>query len=146
MLEALGTADAIIVADYGRGLAAAPALRDALAQLVRRIPVVWDPHRAGPDPVEGVAAATPNLPEALRMAGLEKGGAGEAALAAAELRARWNSSAVVVTLGGEGAMIQQDGELPQAIPAARDGRRRYLRSGRPVRRFAGDGLGHRRVR
>ncbi len=117
MLEALGTADAIIVADYGRGLAAAPALRDALAPLVHRVPVVWDPHPAGPDPVEGVAAATPNLPEALRMAGLEKGGAGEAALAAAELRARWNSSAVVVTLGGEGAMIQQDGELPQAIPA-----------------------------
>ncbi|MFT4471309.1 D-glycero-beta-D-manno-heptose 1-phosphate adenylyltransferase [Arthrobacter sulfonylureivorans] len=117
MLEALGTADAIIVADYGRGLAAAPALRDALAPLVHRIPVVWDPHPAGPDPVEGVAAATPNLPEALRMAGLEKGGTGAAALAAAELRSRWNSSAVVVTLGEEGAMIQQDGELPQAIPA-----------------------------
>ncbi|UNK46421.1 D-glycero-beta-D-manno-heptose 1-phosphate adenylyltransferase [Arthrobacter sulfonylureivorans] len=117
MLEALGTADAIIVADYGRGLAAAPALRDALAPLVHRIPVVWDPHPAGPDPVDGVAAATPNLPEALRMAGLAKGGTGEAALAAAELRSRWNSHAVVVTLGAEGAMIQKEGDLPQAIPA-----------------------------
>ena len=117
MLEALGTADAIIVADYGRGLAAAPALRDALAPLVHRIPVVWDPHPAGPDPVDGVAAATPNLPEALRMAGLAKGGTGEAALAAAELRSRWNSHAVVVTLGAEGAMVQKEGELPQAIPA-----------------------------
>jgi rfaE bifunctional protein nucleotidyltransferase chain/domain len=117
MLEALGTADAIIVADYGRGLAAAPALRDALAPLVHRIPVIWDPHPAGPDPVEGVAAATPNLPEALRMAGLAKGGTGEAALAATELRSRWNSRAVVVTLGAEGAMVQKEGELPQAIPA-----------------------------
>ncbi|MGM0928305.1 MAG: PfkB family carbohydrate kinase [Actinomycetota bacterium] len=118
MLEALGTADAIIVADYGRGLAAAPPLREALETLVHRIPVVWDPHPAGPDPVEGVAAATPNLPEALRMAGLDKGGTGEAALAAAELRSRWNSRAVVVTLGAEGAIIQKEGELPQAIPAA----------------------------
>jgi D-beta-D-heptose 7-phosphate kinase/D-beta-D-heptose 1-phosphate adenosyltransferase len=117
MLQALETADVIIVADYGRGLAAAPALRDALAPLVHRIPVVWDPHPAGPDPVEGVAAATPNLPEALRMAGLAKGGIGEAALAAAELRSRWNSRAVVVTLGAEGAMVQKEGELPQAIPA-----------------------------
>ncbi|MEV7649664.1 D-glycero-beta-D-manno-heptose 1-phosphate adenylyltransferase [Arthrobacter sp. NPDC089319] len=125
MLEALGTADAIIVADYGRGLAAAPALRAALAPLVHRIPVVWDPHPAGPDPVEGVAAATPNLPEALRMAGLTtglaKGGAGEAALAAAELRSRWNSRAVVVTLGEEGAMVQREGELPQAIPTPATG-------------------------
>ncbi|MET1153529.1 PfkB family carbohydrate kinase [Arthrobacter sp.] len=117
MLEALGTADAIIVADYGRGLAAVPALREALAPLVHRIPVVWDPHPAGPDPIKGVAAVTPNLPEALRMAGLAKGGIGEAALAAAELRSRWNSRAVVVTLGAEGAMVQKEGELPQAIPA-----------------------------
>jgi rfaE bifunctional protein nucleotidyltransferase chain/domain/rfaE bifunctional protein kinase chain/domain len=117
MLDALETADAIIVADYGRGLAAAPGLRDALTSLVHRIPVVWDPHPAGPAPVEGVAAATPNLPEALRLAGLRDNGTREAALAAAELRARWNSRAVVVTLGAEGALIQADGGLPQAIPA-----------------------------
>lgn len=117
MLAALKAADAVIVADYGRGLAAAPQLRDVLASLVHRIPVVWDPHPSGPEPVDGVAAATPNLPEALRLAGLAEDGTRGAALAAAQLRSRWNSSAVVVTLGSDGALVQTDGELPQAVPA-----------------------------
>jgi rfaE bifunctional protein nucleotidyltransferase chain/domain len=64
MLRAVEKAGVIIVADYGRGLAANPQLRELLARLADEVPIVWDPHPAGPDPVPGVAVVTPNLAEA----------------------------------------------------------------------------------
>src|SRR4051794_31790880 len=53
-------ASAILVSDYGRGVAAAPSVRNALAGMARRVPVVWDPHPRGHDPVPAVRLATPN--------------------------------------------------------------------------------------
>ncbi|WP_313902489.1 hypothetical protein [Arthrobacter sp. KBS0703] len=44
MLRALEDSDAIVVADYGRGLAANPELRTLLGDLADDIPIVWDPH------------------------------------------------------------------------------------------------------
>ena len=64
MLRAVEDADAIVVADYGRGLAANPELRELLAALADDIPIVWDPHPSGAEPVPGVAVVTPNLAEA----------------------------------------------------------------------------------
>jgi D-beta-D-heptose 7-phosphate kinase/D-beta-D-heptose 1-phosphate adenosyltransferase len=64
MLREVEKAGVIIVADYGRGLAANPQLRELLARLADHVPIVWDPHPAGPDPVPGVAVVTPNLSEA----------------------------------------------------------------------------------
>ncbi len=61
-------ADAIVVADYGRGITANTDIRAALSEAVLRLPVVWDPHPAGSEPVEGVAVVTPNLVEALASA------------------------------------------------------------------------------
>ncbi|MBP3042191.1 adenylyltransferase/cytidyltransferase family protein [Arthrobacter jiangjiafuii] len=127
MLAVLETADAVVVADYGRGLTGDPRLRRSLAALAGRIPVVWDPHPAGTDPVPGVAAVTPNLSEALRAAGPADdatatgdgtGGGIPAALRAAEtLLGRWQSRAVVVTLGALGALVLPASGLPQMIPA-----------------------------
>src|SRR5699024_15 len=51
MVSALRSADGILVADYGRGLCALPELRAELTELARQIPVVWDPHPRGADPV-----------------------------------------------------------------------------------------------
>ncbi|HEX2041405.1 MAG TPA: PfkB family carbohydrate kinase, partial [Acidimicrobiales bacterium] len=62
--DALAAAAAVLVADYGRGMAAAPAVRGALANLSPRVPVVWDPHPRGPEPVPGARLATPNRREA----------------------------------------------------------------------------------
>ncbi|MCC9197311.1 PfkB family carbohydrate kinase [Arthrobacter sp. zg-Y820] len=120
MLSVLFAADAVVVADYGRGLTADPRLRDVLETVAARAPVVWDPHPAGSDPVPGVAAVTPNLPEALRSAGGTGSGTGgiPAALHAAEqLLDRWQSRAVVVTLGALGALVLPAAGLPQVIPA-----------------------------
>ncbi|WP_309055331.1 PfkB family carbohydrate kinase [Streptomyces sp.] len=124
MLEAVEAADVVLVSDYGRGLAANADLRALLERIAPQVPIVWDPHPSGPDPVRGVAAVTPNLLEALKAAGV--GGSEQndvvraAADAAKELEGRWGSRAVVVTMGDRGALVHiqgQSGELPHLIPA-----------------------------
>ncbi|MFC4852029.1 D-glycero-beta-D-manno-heptose 1-phosphate adenylyltransferase [Actinophytocola glycyrrhizae] len=116
MLAALRAADAVLVSDYGRGLTGDPALRDVLAEMVGRVPVVWDPHPRGAPPVRGVTLATPNLDEALRLSGRTGDGPAAAEAAAGALRARWRADAVTVTLGGRGAMLV-DSERARLIPA-----------------------------
>ncbi|MCC3300841.1 PfkB family carbohydrate kinase [Arthrobacter sp. zg-Y895] len=119
MLSVLAAADAVVVADYGRGLTANPALRDLLGTLARRIPVVWDPHPAGAEPVPGVAAVTPNLAEALSAAGEAPGGVPAALRAAEKLLTRWQSQSVVLTLGAQGALALPAAGLAQILPAPR---------------------------
>lgn len=109
MLAAIASADAIVVADYGRGITTHPDIRAALAVAASRVPVVWDPHPAGSEPVPGVAVVTPNLAEALAVAkagGLHPVGAGSgAATAGSYLLERWRSNAVLVTMGEDGAVL-----------------------------------------
>src|SRR5215210_4250195 len=95
---ALAGAGAVLVSDYGRGVAADPVVRAALARAVaRRVPVVWDPHPRGAEPVPGGTVVTPNLAEA-RAAVPEAavdGSAVRAALALADdLVGRWDVRAV----------------------------------------------------
>ncbi|WP_317231346.1 PfkB family carbohydrate kinase, partial [Clavibacter sp. MX14-G9D] len=70
MLEAIATADAIVVADYGRGVTRDPRLRAALDARAAVVPLVWDPHPAGEPPVPNTALATPNLAEARAFSGV----------------------------------------------------------------------------
>ncbi|MGO4432044.1 PfkB family carbohydrate kinase [Paenarthrobacter sp. RAF9] len=121
MLAAITSADAVVVADYGRGITANPGIRAALAEVVGRLPVVWDPHPAGSEPVPGVAVVTPNLAEALASAkagGLNpsRTGAGEAA---EHLREKWQSNAVLVTRGEDGAVLVETSGGTVDIPAPR---------------------------
>jgi rfaE bifunctional protein nucleotidyltransferase chain/domain len=123
MLSAVQTADALVVADYGRGMAAIDLLRTAITQATTRIPVIWDPHPRGPAPVPGVTAVTPNRLEAAQLAGV---GHDEPGRAARKLRADWRARNVVVTLGEEGAWLQwgpniEDGRrIPASAVAAAD--------------------------
>jgi D-beta-D-heptose 7-phosphate kinase/D-beta-D-heptose 1-phosphate adenosyltransferase len=116
-----GAADAVLVSDYGRGIAAEPALRGLLERIVSRTPVVWDPHPKGPPPVPSVRLATPNRSEAAVFAPkLEGDGLPAVARRASALRERWGSQAVVITLGAEGALLADVGGVPflaQATPA-----------------------------
>ncbi|TDC85344.1 bifunctional heptose 7-phosphate kinase/heptose 1-phosphate adenyltransferase [Micromonospora sp. KC606] len=117
VLRLLAEASAVLVSDYGRGVARQPALRAALA--ATRAPVVWDPHPRGPAAVPGVTLATPNEPEARE---LTKVPAGESRLATAArgaqgLRERWRVGAVVVTLGGDGALLCHAGSTPLVVSA-----------------------------
>jgi D-beta-D-heptose 7-phosphate kinase / D-beta-D-heptose 1-phosphate adenosyltransferase len=115
---AIGWASGVLVADYGRGIAALPGIREALAHAAGEAPVVWDPHPRGPDPVLGATLATPNRGEAVRFAP-EVPGDGLAAVAARAraLRLRWGAEAVCVTLGAGGALLDRDGAGPAAVPA-----------------------------
>jgi rfaE bifunctional protein nucleotidyltransferase chain/domain len=107
MLDVVLSADFVLASDYGRGL-----LRDErLRSVLTRVPVVWDPHPRGPAPVPGVRLATPNLPEATAFSGTA-----DPDEAAARLLAEWKARAVVVTLGGAGALLHCGG-TPVAVPA-----------------------------
>lgn len=118
MLQAVNDASAVIVADYGRGLAANSALRAALSRLAGRVPIVWDPHPAGAAPVPGVDVVTPNLAEARAAAGSDAVADTPAELSA-RLLSRWQSKAVLVTQGEQGAILAQESvrkPLPIAVP------------------------------
>ncbi|WP_346926600.1 PfkB family carbohydrate kinase [uncultured Arthrobacter sp.] len=122
MLEAVEGAGALIVADYGRGLTSHPALRAMIARLARSIPVIWDPHPAGAEPVAGITVVTPNLSEARAAAAAVPAGSpgtphGVPDIAGTLLR-RWQSSAVLVTQGGHGAtLVRASSPAPVHIPA-----------------------------
>lgn len=117
VLDLLADAAAILVSDYGRGVARQPALRAAL--MATRAPVVWDPHPRGPAAVPGVRLATPNEVEVRDLTGGATGGARMAAAArgAQGLRQQWRAGAVAVTLGGDGALLCHAGARPLVVPA-----------------------------
>lgn len=135
MLEAIASADAVVVADYGRRLLENDDVRAALEAAAAKVPVVWDPHPSGAPPVRGLAAATPNHAEALAFgasgdprgnaasdsagnaAGNSAGNAaGNAARAATVLAGRWGCP-VVVTLGRQGALLHHGSGSGQRVPA-----------------------------
>ncbi|MET8181241.1 D-glycero-beta-D-manno-heptose 1-phosphate adenylyltransferase [Streptomyces sp. NPDC005336] len=125
VVAALRTARAVLVADYGRGIAAA--LRPYLGEAARHVPVVWDPHPRGPEPVAGVRLATPNAAEARDLAPAGRyGDAGEAdslhahGSRGARLAERWRAAAVAVTLGERGAILTlPHSDNPMYVPVSR---------------------------
>jgi D-beta-D-heptose 7-phosphate kinase/D-beta-D-heptose 1-phosphate adenosyltransferase len=128
--EVLSGAGAVLVADYGRGVAADPALRAALEALPRRVPIVWDPHPRGPEPVSGCRLVTPNAGEAAQftsgadaIASDSHGSDSHDSLAAVTRRARalgerWAASGVAVTLGSRGALLCEGRETPPLVAPA----------------------------
>jgi rfaE bifunctional protein nucleotidyltransferase chain/domain/rfaE bifunctional protein kinase chain/domain len=107
-LRALAEADAVLVSDYGRGLAADAAVR---ALLVDAWPLVWDPHPRGVPPVPGAALLTPNLGEAAGMTGTE-----DPAGAARLLLAGHGAAAAAVTVGAVGVVLVEQGAAAVHVP------------------------------
>jgi len=93
--DAIAHAAVICVADYGRGVTAHPGLRALLSAAAQRVPVVWDPHPRGSDPVRGCRLVTPNQAEAVGRS-------------AASLRKDWQAAAVCVTCGAQGAVLDTE--------------------------------------
>ncbi len=125
---ALGAADAVLVSDYGRGVAAEPSVRKAVGAVPAAVPVVWDPHPRGPAPVPGVTLATPNAGEADAFARRDDAVVesppddGAADLAVAEARGRtllerWRAVEIAVTLGARGVVLVRADGPALAIPA-----------------------------
>jgi D-beta-D-heptose 7-phosphate kinase / D-beta-D-heptose 1-phosphate adenosyltransferase len=126
--RAIRRAGCVLVSDYGRGVAAEPELRGALGALGADVPVVWDPHPRGPEPVPGVLLATPNACEAAQfVAAAGDAGrcdseaatfaGGEAEAAGRALAARWRTVNVCVTLGARGALLVRPDGPALAVPA-----------------------------
>ncbi|WP_159849953.1 D-glycero-beta-D-manno-heptose 1-phosphate adenylyltransferase [Nocardia sp. CY41] len=99
--RALRAAGAVLVADYGRGVAAHPEIRSLLTELARSVPVVWDPHPRGPAPTPGASLVSPNLKEARQFAP----GYVEPDELAKVLRDEWSADSVAVTTGPNGAVL-----------------------------------------
>jgi rfaE bifunctional protein nucleotidyltransferase chain/domain/rfaE bifunctional protein kinase chain/domain len=119
MLRALNQAEVIIVADYGRGVAANPEIRGLLEARAADIPIVWDPHPSGAVPVPGVAVVTPNLSEAAKAADSGTGTPAAIDAVGKTLLDKWQSQAVLVTMGEHGGLLSQRGTSPVTIPAPR---------------------------
>jgi rfaE bifunctional protein nucleotidyltransferase chain/domain/rfaE bifunctional protein kinase chain/domain len=122
--DQLAGAAAVLVADYGRGVTAVPELRRMLESLPRRVPVVWDPHPRGSEPVPGVRLVTPNAAEAAQLCARLGSDAPPTAtpLAAVGQQAdalvrHWRAQAVVVTLGARGALLSYGSGTPVVAPA-----------------------------
>jgi D-beta-D-heptose 7-phosphate kinase / D-beta-D-heptose 1-phosphate adenosyltransferase len=115
---AIGWGAAVLVADYGRGVAAQPRVRDALAALPSDVPLVWDPHPRGAPPTPGAALCTPNLAEATALVPEPAGDAVPAVAARARgLAARWAARQVCVTCGARGAVMAGPHGAPLVVPA-----------------------------
>lgn len=112
--------DAVLVADYGGAVSRHPVVREVLTQVIRSVPVVWDPHPRGLGPVPGCAVVTPNRGEALAMgsgSGPASGSASDELVeVAAGLREQWSAGAVTVTDGGHGVVLD-DGTRVAAFDA-----------------------------
>ncbi|MDX6211518.1 MAG: D-beta-D-heptose 7-phosphate kinase / D-beta-D-heptose 1-phosphate adenosyltransferase [Frankiales bacterium] len=128
VLAVAAAADAVLVSDYGRGVTSHAGVRQLLAGLAPRLPVVWDPHPRGAAPVPGVRLATPNASEASAMAAALPGTAAISTrsddLAAVgsvadALAIGWQAGAVVVTLGARGALLSYGSGVPAVVPAGR---------------------------
>jgi D-beta-D-heptose 7-phosphate kinase / D-beta-D-heptose 1-phosphate adenosyltransferase len=110
-------ADAVLVSDYGRGIAASRSIRGSVAR--GSAPVVWDPHPLGAEPVAGLRLATPNRAEAKRLAPQVEGDElGAMMERGRRLARRWGAEAVAVTLGAQGAVLAFGDRPGVLIPAA----------------------------
>jgi len=117
-LAAIAGADALLVSDYGRGVAALPEVAAGVGSFPG--PTVWDPHRDGPVPPIATTLATPNHVEAHHLAGH----AGpppdrlpEVVALARSLTDRLGCR-TAVTAGLLGAVVTDCGSAPTVVPTA----------------------------
>ncbi|MFC3984855.1 D-glycero-beta-D-manno-heptose 1-phosphate adenylyltransferase [Streptosporangium jomthongense] len=108
-------ARAVLVSDYGRGVAEVcrPLLEDLLLEGLHA-PIVWDPHPRGAVPLPGCALTTPNEAEATRLCGRPYATPEDVAL---RLAGELGVGAVAVTLGDRGAVLaRRDGRHVRIAP------------------------------
>lgn len=118
--EASAASDALLVADYGRGVTAHPEVRAIVARARRSgTPVVWDPHPRGSVPVRGVTLVVPNQEEAAGFdpsAGLGSANLGLQVQRARRLRRHWGVGGVAITMGERGAVLASGDGAPLVVP------------------------------
>jgi D-beta-D-heptose 7-phosphate kinase/D-beta-D-heptose 1-phosphate adenosyltransferase len=117
-IDAVRTARAILVSDYGRGVAAHADLRTAIGRAADSgTKVTWDPHTRGPAPTRGTRVVTPNLAEVRHVTGGQGISVHAVTEMAVRLRDRWETAGVAVTLGARGALLVGGDGTPLMVPA-----------------------------
>ncbi len=115
--NALDSAGAVILSDYNYGLIdehAIAAVRET--QRAMNIPVLVDSRFRLSD-FSGFTAATPNQDEVEHLAGTPIDSATKLEASAESLKQKLGYKALLVTCGGRGMLLLQDGEAPLHIPA-----------------------------
>ncbi|MET9429050.1 MULTISPECIES: D-glycero-beta-D-manno-heptose 1-phosphate adenylyltransferase [unclassified Streptomyces] len=114
--QTLADAHAVLVADYGRHTASA--VREHLAAVAPKVPVVWDPHLKGDAPVPGARIVTPNAAETRALCRGDGDSLRAYAERGAELAEHWRVATVAVTLGERGVLLTRPGTgTPMLVPA-----------------------------
>ncbi len=94
------------------------AVREHLAAVTPRIPLVWDPHPKGDTPVPGARLVTPNAAETRALCPGDGETLRSYAERGAELADRWRAAGVAVTLGERGVLLTRPGSgTPMLIPS-----------------------------
>ncbi len=113
--DAIDSADALLVSDYGRGMTSLGAARDVIESTAARAPVVWDPHPRGAPPIAGVDLATPNQGETAHFTGMAVDDVGTLVAASGALAREWQC-VVAATGGSRGAVIAHPSRPPHIVP------------------------------
>lgn len=113
---AMRGAGAVLVADYGRGMATHPEVTALLPELAVKLPIAWDPHPRGGRPLPGMRLVMPNQAEAAAFAAVTvhtgHDATSRATRHATQLLRAWGVSGVAVTLGASGAVLATAADAP----------------------------------
>ena len=117
LLAHLRDADVVVISDYGKGLVT-PELLAALAAVRQRrpFPLLIDPKKANFAHYRGASLLTPNRDEASQAAGIEIRDPASLMRAGADLLARWEADAVLITRGEQGMSLFARGAAPRHFP------------------------------
>ena len=117
LLAHLGSADVVVISDYGKGLVT-PELLAALAAMRRQrpFPLLIDPKKANFVHYRGASLLTPNRDEASQASGIEIRDAASLARAGAALLERWEADAVLITRGEHGMSLFARGTPARHFP------------------------------
>ncbi len=110
----LRSADAVIIEDYGKGFVTA-ALVDVVRRSALKIGVIWtvDPNPNNPLDWSGSTAVKPNRKEAFSALGkIESKDKKVLVDTAKELRKKWNTKMILLTLGEEGMLLYREEAPP----------------------------------
>jgi D-beta-D-heptose 7-phosphate kinase/D-beta-D-heptose 1-phosphate adenosyltransferase len=115
--QVLDDADAIIISDYAKGVAAEAFCRWVIEHAIKRgVPVVVDPKSRDLTRYKGAKIVTPNLKETAAAAGEAIHSNEELARAAAQLLEQIAPSALLVTRGGDGMTLFEPGRKEVHLP------------------------------
>jgi rfaE bifunctional protein kinase chain/domain len=117
LLAEAARADAVIISDYNYGVADAQmieAVREATRE--RAIPVLVD-SRFRLAEFSGFTSATPNEDEVEQLLGMQHAGSGSLEAAGMRLRERLGYRALLITRGGHGMLLIEEGSPPLHIEA-----------------------------